>query len=74
MKFRKSTSFILSLSVFLSQTVEALGCLPNVAVHDSGDSSSSTTHVPAILKADDLFIRCDNAVFSGSKETVKDFV
>jgi hypothetical protein len=36
-------------------------------VHESGGSSSSTSHVPAILRADDLFIRCDNAVFSGSK-------
>jgi hypothetical protein len=47
--------------------MEALSCLPNVAVHESGGSSSSTAHVPAILKADDLFIRCDNAVFSGAK-------
>ena len=46
---------------------EALGCLPNIGVHESGGSSSSTSHVPAILRADDLFIRCDNAVFRGSK-------
>ena len=66
-KFRKITSLILSLSILLSQTVGALDCLPNVAVQESGGSSSSTVHVPAILRADDLFIRCDNAVFSGSR-------
>jgi hypothetical protein len=45
----------------------ALGCLPNVAVQQSDGTSSSTTHAPTILRADDLSIHCDNAVFSGSK-------
>jgi hypothetical protein len=44
-----------------------LGCLPNVAVHESDGSSSSTSHAPTILRADDLFIRCGDAVFSGAQ-------
>jgi hypothetical protein len=66
-KFHKFISLILSLSVLLSQTVGTLACLPNVSVQQSDGSSSSTTHIPQVLTADDLFIHCNNAVFSGSK-------
>jgi hypothetical protein len=43
-----------------------LACLPNVAVHDSDGRSRAETHAPTIMNCNDLFIRCDNAVFSGS--------
>jgi hypothetical protein len=45
---------------------EGLACLPNIAVHESDGSSSSTTHAPQMLNAGDLYVRCDNAVFRGS--------
>jgi hypothetical protein len=43
------------------------GCLPNVSVQESDGRSFLSSPTPAILRADDLFIRCGDAVFSGSK-------
>ena len=44
----------------------AFGCLPSVSVQNGAGSSLSGVHVPMRLDADDLFIRCDDAVFQGS--------
>jgi hypothetical protein len=56
-------AFVTPVGIGLTET---LGCLPNVAVHDSDGNASSTTYAQQVLTAGDLFVRCDNAVFSGS--------
>ena len=40
------------------------GCLPSVSVQNSSGVQSSTASVPTILRADDLFVRCNDAVFN----------
>ena len=43
------------------------GAFPTVSVVNASGSREQKTHVPAVLRADDLFIRCDDAVFSGTQ-------
>ena len=45
----------------------AVGCLPSVSVQNGSGSSTTTVHAPMTLEADDLFIRCDDAVFRGAQ-------
>lgn len=45
----------------------AVGFLPNVAVQKADSKFKQRSPQPMVLTCDDLFIRCDDVVFSGSK-------
>jgi len=55
------------LSAYLNPALLTItACLPNVSVVNQSGTSSQTTHTPMTMNANDLFIRCNDAVFSGS--------
>lgn len=44
-----------------------IGAMPNVSVIEMESRSQLSEHVAQVINADDLFVRCDDAVFSGSQ-------
>ncbi|MDR2598241.1 MAG: hemagglutinin repeat-containing protein [Holosporales bacterium] len=44
----------------------AIGALPSVSVVERDGTTSTTRHLPMQFEADELFVRCNDAVFSGS--------